>query len=197
MTRDDSDASSPQARLVLGLGNPGARYRETRHNVGFRVVDELAGRWGVGFDREECRTRLAVGRRALLAKPHTYMNRSGHAARCLVELYGFAAEEILVVYDEVALPLGSLRLRPRGGPGGHRGMESILESLRTDRIPRLRLGIAAEERALPADDLVDYVLAPFEGGEVESVAAMVTRAADACESWLEHGVEATMNEFNG
>ena len=119
--------------LIVGLGNPGADYRATRHNVGFRVIEELARRWGVAPRGAECNARLAARDGVLLALPQTYMNRSGYAVRCLVERYGIEPERVLVVLDEVALPLGKLRLRPAGSPGGHRGLESILESVQTDR----------------------------------------------------------------
>ena len=186
-------------RLILGLGNPGERYRDTRHNLGFGVVDELARRWNLSVDRLECGSR--VGSRngtPMLARPQTYMNRSGHAARCLVERHGFAPGDLLVVYDELALPLGRLRMRPGGSPGGHRGMESVIESLRTDRVPRLRLGIApVAEGTLPGEDRVRFVLAPFGLDEREPVLEMIRRAADACETWLEDGIESAMSRFNG
>lgn len=197
-------AASP-GRLILGLGNPGDRYRETRHNLGFRTVEELARRWKVSIGRLECGALVGIRgapddreTRVTLAKPQTYMNRSGYAARCLVERHGFAAEDLLVVYDELALPLGRLRLRAAGSPGGHRGMESVLDNLRTDRVPRLRLGIAPEggESAF-GEEQVDFVLAPFAADERETVEAMVLRAADACEAWIEEGVDAAMGRFNG
>ena len=139
-----------------------------------------------------------------LATPQTYMNRSGYSARCLSERNGYAPENILVVYDEVHLPLGRLRLRGRGSPGGHRGMESIIENLRTTAVPRLRLGIAAGE-AKQADgsatgtdaELTDFVLAPFAAGETGTAARMVRRAADCVLSWVDRGVDVTMNEYNG
>ena len=130
----------------------------------------------------------------VLAKPQTYMNRSGFAARCLVERRGLEIAGLLVVYDEVALPLGRVRLKPSGGPAGHRGMESVLGELRTDEVARLRLGIAPEE---PPADLVEHVLAPFAADEEEAVEGMVARAADACEAWLAEGAAAAMNRFNG
>ncbi|HEX6204049.1 MAG TPA: aminoacyl-tRNA hydrolase [Thermoanaerobaculia bacterium] len=189
-------------RLVLGLGNPGERYAATRHNLGFRVVDELARRLRVAVDRRECDALVgeagggAAGEaRPLLAKPQTYMNRSGFAARCLVERRGLAPGDLLVVYDEVALPLGRVRVRPGGGPAGHRGIESVIAELRTDEVARVRLGIAPEE---PPADLVGFVLAPFAAGEEEAAAAaMVALAADACQAWLVEGVAAAMNRFNG
>ena len=190
-------------RLVLGLGNPGERYAATRHNLGFRVVDELARRHGVAVDAFECDALVgeasggpvaSEGRPWLLAKPQTFMNRSGFAARCLVERRGLSPADLLVVYDEAALPLGRLRVRPGGGPAGHRGIESVIAELRTDEVARVRLGIAPEA---PPDDLVEFVLAPFAAGEEEAAAAMVVRAADACEVWLAEGVAAAMERFNG
>ncbi len=197
-------------RWILGLGNPGARYAATRHNVGFRVVEELARRRGVALAGRECNALVAERAAGaspapsatpapplVLAAPQTYMNRSGHSARCLSERHGLAAEDLLVVYDEVHLPLGALRLRRRGSPAGHRGMESVLENLGTDRVPRLRLGVAGEGGTPDGADLVEFVLEPFAEGELERVEAMIQRAADACETWAAGGVEAAMQRFNG
>jgi PTH1 family peptidyl-tRNA hydrolase len=189
-------------RLILGLGNPGEPYRDTRHNVGFRVVEELARRWQVPVDRLECNS--LAGRRAgaeggedvLLVKPQTYMNRSGYAARCFAERHALDPAAVLVVYDEVNLPLGKLRVRRSGSPAGHRGLESIIENLRTSEIPRLRLGVAPEGGVQYAD-LADFVLAPFAPEEREAVEEMIRRAADACEAWIGEGVEAAMRGFNG
>lgn len=195
MTTASNGVEEAPRRLILGLGNPGERYRETRHNVGFAVVEELARRRSVRLSRLECNTLVAEDGDLTLGIPQTYMNRSGYAARCLVERHGIEPENVLVVFDEVNLPLSRLRLRTKGSPGGHRGMESIIGSLNTDRVPRLRLGIGPEEGG-DADDLVDFVLEPFEKAEREQVAEMVDRAADACESWLEHGSQQTMNRYN-
>lgn len=162
------------------------------------MVDELARRRGVAVGVFECDALVAEaaggGGRLLLAQPQTYMNRSGFAARCLVERRGLAAAELLVVYDEVALPLGRVRVRPGGGPAGHRGIESVIAELRTDEVARVRLGIAPQE---PPADLAGFVLAPFSADEEEAAAAMVARGADACETWLAEGVAAAMNRFNG
>lgn len=199
---------------MLGLGNPGETYRATRHNVGFRVVEEVARRHGLRLTTLECNSlvgELPAGPPtgpedgpggpparppALLALPQTYMNRSGHAARCLVERRGFVPADVLVVYDEVSLPLGKLRLRRGGSPGGHRGIESIVESLRTAEVPRLRCGVAGEGGPPAGEELVDFVLAPFAPAEEEAVAAMVERAADAVEAWLVQDFAAVMNAFN-
>lgn len=195
MTTASNGAEETPRRLILGLGNPGNRYRNTRHNIGFAVVEELARRRSVELSKLECNTLLAEAEDLTLGIPQTYMNRSGYAARCLVERHGFAPENVLVVFDEVNLPLSRLRLRTKGSPGGHRGMESIIQSLNTDRVPRLRLGIGPEEGGDP-EDLVDFVLEPFEADEREQVDEMIAQAADACESWLAHGSERTMNRYN-
>lgn len=184
-------------RLVVGLGNPGREYENTRHNLGFRVVNRLAQRWDTSIGRLECSALVARSGGTLLAAPQTYMNRSGYAVRCLVEGRGLQTRNILVVYDDVNLPLGRLRLRPSGGPGGHRGMESIVQNLQTEDIPRLRLGIAAAETDISSDDLVEFVLSTFVADEEETVQELIEKAADACESWLQEGNEATMNRFNG
>lgn len=204
MAEDGTDSSADATssadsgrRLICGLGNPGEEYRLTRHNLGFRVVECLARRWGVSLEHEECRARLAVGGPADLAMPLTYMNRSGFAVRCLVTQHDYRAEGILVVYDEVSLPLGRLRLRPGGSPGGHRGMESVVENLRTQEIPRLRLGIAPAAAEEAPADLVEFVLSRFSPDEVETVEEEIERAATACEAWIEQGTEAAMNRFNG
>jgi PTH1 family peptidyl-tRNA hydrolase len=178
------------------LGNPGPRYRETRHNLGFRVVDELARRTGRALDRLECNARVTGAGEPRLAEPMTYMNRSGYSVRCLAERQALAPEEILVVYDDIWLPLGRLRARGHGGPGGHRGMESVLENLRTERVPRLRMGVGWEGGPPAGVDLVEYVTEPFAEEELSSVEAMVSRAADACELWLGSGVQTTMDRFN-
>lgn len=193
-------------RLILGLGNPGEEYRATRHNVGFRVVEELARRWRVSLDHLDCnalagRTGSGEGPGAdpiLLAKPQTYMNRSGYAARCFAERFGLEPPSVLVVYDEVNLPLGKLRLRRSGSPAGHRGLESVIENLRSSEVPRLRLGVAPEGGRPPGgEDLVDFVLSPFDPEEREAVDEMVRRAADACETWAREGVEVAMSRHNG
>ena len=185
-------------RLVLGLGNPGEEYRSTRHNVGFRVVEELARRRGLAFTGAECRSRLAEGDDLLLVQPQTYMNRSGYALRCLLERRELEPEAVLVVYDDVHLPLGRLRLRPGGSPGGHRGMESVIGNLRTDAVPRLRLGVGeADGPPEGGDELVDHVLGAFEEEEEAAAEAMVLRGADACETWLSAGSEAAMQRHNG
>ena len=199
---EGASARRSPRKLVVGLGNPGSKYERTRHNYGFWVIDELARRFGAEAE-EVCRSRVFAGNRLDtegvesafdLAQPLTYMNRSGLAVRCLAQRFGYDPEHILVVYDEVALPLGTQRLRGRGSPAGHRGLESVLENLRTDEVPRLRLGIAGAEART---ELADFVLSPFDSSELELVENCIQWAADACESWLGQGLQNTMNRFNG
>jgi PTH1 family peptidyl-tRNA hydrolase len=169
--------------------------------VGFRVIEELARRRGLALDHSECNALLAGNGQTppdlLLAQPQTYMNRSGFAARCLLERYQLDPAAILVVYDEINLPFGKLRLRKAGSPAGHRGIESVIESLRTDEVPRLRLGVAPEPGPPAGEDWAGFVLGPFAAGEREALGAMILRAADACEAWLREGIDIAMNRFNG
>jgi PTH1 family peptidyl-tRNA hydrolase len=160
------------------------------------VVEELSRRRGCAFDRAECKSLLAIETALVLARPQTYMNRSGYALRCLAEKRDLKAENILVVFDDVHLPLGKIRFRKAGGPGGHRGMESVIQNLQSESIPRLRLGVGNREEGLEGEALVEFVLSPFLETELGEVEEMIARAADACERWLVDGVEATMNEFN-
>ncbi len=194
--RQDRQPTGRGRRVVAGLGNPGERYRESRHNLGFRVVEELARRRGIRIGRLECNALTGEADGLMLVLPQTYMNRSGHALRCLVETGRLDPADLLVVYDEVRLPLGRVRIRPGGRPGGHRGMESVVESLRSDEVARLRLGCAGDGGVPEGDALVDYVLSPFRRRETAAVEEMIQRAADACETWLAEGIEAAMNRYN-
>jgi PTH1 family peptidyl-tRNA hydrolase len=181
--------------LVLGLGNPGSRYAETRHNVGFRVVDELARRRGFGvWDRHPLcdLTPLAIGGGVIAGKPMTYMNRSGAAFAWLMDRFDLEPERILVVVDDIDLAIGRLRLRKHGGPGTHNGLRDLCEAVGSG-FPRLRVGVRGEA---VWDDLAAYVTEPFEDDELEPVAAAVTRAADAVEAVLTDGLDAAMNRFN-
>ncbi len=184
-------------RLVVGLGNPGKQYERTRHNVGFRVVDRCCARRGIEADRKKMEARCAffgIGREQVgFLKPQTYMNESGVAVRRFVEFYKVAPEDVLVVCDDMALPLGQLRLRAGGSSGGQKGLESIIRHLGTDQFPRLRVGIGARPEFM---DGADWVLGRFAPEEEEAVAAAVERAADAVDSWLRDGVEKTQARFN-
>jgi PTH1 family peptidyl-tRNA hydrolase len=191
--------SSAQERqvLIVGLGNPGERYRRTRHNLGFRVVEEVAKLARVERRDLECNALIAESSGLVLMWPQTYMNRSGYAVRCVVERHEISTEETLIVYDDVVLPLGVLRLRTRGGPGGHRGMESVIQNLRTEEVARLRLGVAPDAGTSPGMELSDYVLEEFPDADSDIVERMIVRAADACLAWVREGAGATMTRFNG
>jgi PTH1 family peptidyl-tRNA hydrolase len=180
------EPTRPVARLVLGLGNPGAQYDGTRHNVGFVVLERLAARVGAGGFLKRGRSLVARGESGglpcLLAKPQTFMNRSGRAARELLsDLDGPA--ELMVVCDDFHLPLGRLRCRRAGSDGGQLGLASVIGVMAPDEVPRLRLGIG-DPGGMPAED---YVLQPFGHGELREVEDMVDRAATALEAWLAHG----------
>jgi len=185
-------------RLVVGLGNPGERYRRTRHNVGFMVVDALAARAGAArqMDRSEAQVASAVlgGEAVLLVKPLTFMNRSGAAVERLALDHELRPEQLVVVVDDVALELGRLRVRERGSHGGHNGLRSLIESLASEEFPRVRVGIRKGEIA---GELADYVLEPFPEEDVLVVQEVVSRAADAVECLIREGVGAAMNRFNG
>jgi PTH1 family peptidyl-tRNA hydrolase len=160
------------------------------------VVEALATSRGLVLDREECGARVAAKGDLIVALPQTFMNRSGYSARCLAERYGVEPAGILVVYDDVALPLGRLRLRGRGSAGGHRGMESVIENLQSAEVARLRLGIAPADGFPPELDLAEWVLAPFTPGESEILEGMAARAVAAAGCWLDEGADAAMNRFN-
>jgi PTH1 family peptidyl-tRNA hydrolase len=184
-------------RVVVGLGNPGERYRRTRHNVGFMVVDALAARWGAGRGQIEHEAWTAAARRGedevLLVKPLTFMNRSGVAVGQVLAAASAGPESLVVVVDDVALPLGQIRVRPRGSHGGHNGLRSLLDVLGTDEFARVRVGIRKDD---PPPDLAEYVLSEFPQEDVLVVQEMVGAAADAVQCLLEEGAEAAMNRFN-
>jgi PTH1 family peptidyl-tRNA hydrolase len=180
-------------RLVVGLGNPGAEYNGTRHNVGFDVVDRLAKEWSLTWQHSNSWHALfAKGQNAILVKPTSYMNRSGEPLQSVAHFYKIVPGEILVVLDEMALPLGRLRLRPDGGTAGHNGLESIIVQFGTEEIPRLRIGIGAP----PPDGSVDYVLGRFFEEERSAVEKTIVRAADAVKCAIDNGLLSAMNLFN-
>ena len=183
----------PQIRLVAGLGNPGSEYAATRHNIGFMVVDQLAAQLGSMWERS---TKWdAVSARcgdALLVKPISFMNRSGYPLFAIAQFYKIAAAQILVVLDDLALPVGRLRLRANGGPGGHNGLESIVMQFGTEEIPRLRIGIGEA----PREGSVDYVLGRFFEEEKPIVKSAIDRAADAVKCAIDNGLVSAMNTFN-
>jgi peptidyl-tRNA hydrolase, PTH1 family len=182
-------------KLIVGLGNPGDEYRNTRHNVGFMVADTIAKRHALGWrHRDQVLLAKNFGADAfLVAKPLTYMNRSGDVVGELMRYYGVGPEDLLVIVDEAALPFGRLRARARGSAGGHNGLKSIIERLETTEFARLRLGVG---RGDPRRDLADHVLARFEPGERAELEAFIARAADAAEMFAVEGIEKVMNQYN-
>lgn len=184
-------------KLIVGLGNPGPRYAATRHNVGFRVADQIAARHGVTFERGPANALVTKIRRwaepAWIAKPQTMMNLSGQAVADLARFYQIDPAAIFVIVDEVQLPLARLRARRGGSAGGHNGLKSIIERLGTDAFPRLRIGVG---RGDPRRDLADHVLAKFDRDEQPEIEAAIERAAEAAEVFVNEGIEAVMNRFN-
>lgn len=193
--RKGENATPPQW-IVLGLGNPGAEYARTRHNVGFEVVDLLAHRHQIRLNQRRDHARYGLGEiqgvPVLLAQPMTYMNRSGEAARALLQRYSLSPSRLLVIVDDVALPLGKLRLRPSGSDGGHNGLASIIGCVGTQAFPRVRVGIGAP----PPGQMVEYVLSPFSPQERPLIEQAIQRAADAVEAVLMEGLSPAMNRFN-
>jgi PTH1 family peptidyl-tRNA hydrolase len=185
-------------KLIVGLGNPGRQYRDTRHNVGFKVVEELARRHGANFEAAPAEAEMARARNlgeggTLLAKPLTFMNLSGHAVGELLRYFKIDAADLLVVADDVNLPVGRLRARRRGSEGGHNGLRSIIEQLGTNEFPRLRVGVG---RGDTRRDLADHVLAGFEPDEQLEIARAMTRAAEAAEVFATDGIVKVMDMFN-
>ena len=188
-------AAATSIRLVAGLGNPGREYEGTRHNAGFLVIDRLAVRLGLDLKFSAAWQTLwgRTGDGCTFLKPMTFMNASGRAVRACAGFYKVDAAETLIVYDDLALPLGQLRLRKNGSSGGQNGMESVIEHLGTSEVPRLRVGIGAAGRTR---SMVDHVLGTFTKAEREELDLAIERAADAVEHARKHGVEAAMNLFN-
>ena len=187
-------------KLIVGLGNPGAEYRGTRHNLGFEVVDAVARRWDVVFQSAPADAVLAKspgvpGEReaAILIKPLTFMNRSGMAVSALQRYYRVTLSDLLVVTEDVNLPLGRLRARRQGSAGGHNGLRSVIELLGTVELPRLRIGVGRGDRRYK---LRGRVLSRFDSGERSEMAAAVVRAAEAVDLFVETGIEPVMNRFN-
>jgi len=192
---------SDRTRLVVGLGNPGRRYERTRHNVGFRVADALGRMWRVGSWRSAFGGRLAEAdverppdrRQVKLLKPETFMNASGAAARQVADYYRVAVEDVLVVLDDMALPLGTLRARPDGSAGGHKGLADVLRAFGTEAVPRLRIGIGQPPEQMAGED---YVLAAFGEDDQSVIAPAIEAAAQAVEDWLFDGLAAVMDKYN-
>ncbi|MBA4495819.1 aminoacyl-tRNA hydrolase [Paenactinomyces guangxiensis] len=184
-------------KMIVGLGNPGIKYARTRHNIGFRVIDELSRQWGIPIQREKWKAEVGEGfvhgEKVVLLKPLTYMNLSGESVRPALEWLKIDIDDLCVIYDDLDLPPGQIRLRLKGSSGGHNGIKSIIYHLGTDQFKRIKIGIGRP----PAGICVpDYVLSPFREEEQERVGEAAERAAEAVNHWVESGFLNAMNQYN-
>jgi PTH1 family peptidyl-tRNA hydrolase len=184
--------------LIIGLGNPGREYRQTRHNVGFMLVDRLAAKLNTRFTRMQSRALVGSAifgeRKIILAKPQTFMNLSGQSVQGLVHFYKMPLTNLLIAHDDLDLPIGTIRIRPDGGSAGQKGMSSILERLGTDVFPRLRMGIGRPPGQMQAPD---YVLQEFSNSDLSIISEMLNHAVEAVLIFATEGLEAAMNKYNG
>ena len=185
--------------LIVGLGNPGEKYEDTRHNVGFQVVDELAERQNAPVQKLKFKalTNLLTisGEKVLVMKPVTYMNLSGEAVRPAADFYKIPPERILVISDDTALDPGKLRIRTKGSAGGHNGLKNIIQHLGTDQFPRVKIGVG--EKPHPDYDMADWVLGKFTGEDLKTISQAIQRAGKAAECYIHDGPDQAMNRFNG
>jgi len=193
---DDDQAN--RRRIVVGLGNPGRKYTATRHNVGFTVTDALAERWLLGTGAKAFGGLVFDGRvgerRVMLLQPHTFMNCSGQSVKSLVTYYKVAGEDVLIVLDDMALPVGRIRVRRGGSAGGHKGLADVIRLLETEEVARLRIGIGAPPQDI---DAVDFVLRRFEGSQVAAIRQAVLLACEAASDWLVDEIDDVMTKYNG
>lgn len=184
-------------KCIVGLGNPGRKYKDTRHNIGFMVVDELLRRHQWKLDQTKFKGKYALeifqGEKVIILEPQTFMNLSGESIRPLIDYYNIDIEDVLVVYDDLDLPAGKIRLRQKGGHGGHNGIRSTIEHLGVKEFKRLRIGIGRPLGPMP---VVDYVLGKFDKDQADDVKISIQNASDACESWLEQSFAEVMNKYN-
>lgn len=183
--------------IIVGLGNPGKQYEHTRHNVGFEVIDRLAEKHDISMTERKhrafCGKGLIGGRKAMLVKPQTFMNLSGESVKSAVDFYQIGTDELIVVYDDVSLSPGQLRIRRAGSAGGHNGIKNIIAQLGTQEFPRVKVGVGEKPERM---DLADYVLSHFSKGEWEMMEEAFKEAADAVEVMIADGADAAMNRFN-
>ncbi len=188
----------PETYLLIGLGNPGREYKDTRHNIGFMLIDHIAVRLNARGMRLQSKaiviSALHEERKIILAKPQTYMNLSGQSVQGLLHFYKIPFENLLVAHDDLDLPFGTIRIRPTGGPGGQRGMASTIEKLGTKDFPRLRLGIGRPPGRM---DAKDYVLQDFSKDDIALLPEILDRGVDAALTFVTHGLNTAMNKFNG
>jgi len=184
-------------KSIIGLGNPGKKYEKTRHNIGFLVLDELARRNGFSYDKSKFKCDYHIGmfegQKALFVKPQTFMNLSGEGVRPLLDFYKVDFKNTLVVYDDLDLPIGKIRLREKGGHGGHNGIRSLIEHFGLREFKRLRIGIG---RPVDQTPVINHVLKPFPKSEEKEVHAAIKASANACESWINHSFNEVMNVYN-
>lgn len=184
--------------IIIGLGNPGRQYENTHHNVGFDTVDILSGKFGIKIAKLKHKALigdgLIQGKRVLLVKPQTYMNLSGESVREVVEWYNIPLKNIIIIYDDVDLPLGRIRIRPKGSSGTHNGMKSIIYQLQSDEFPRIRIGIGKPPENW---DMADYVLSRFDAEERKIIDQSISKAAEAAVEIINSGIEKAMNMYNG
>ena len=184
-------------KLIVGLGNPGREYERTRHNVGYEVAEALAERHGIAFKQHRGLALVGWGRmeaiRLGIMKPITFMNRSGRPVQDVTRYYDVDLSDLLVVYDDLNLPLGTIRMRAGGSAGGHNGIQSIIDALKTNAFPRLRIGIGSE---FARGRQADYVLSPFSAADRETIDVALVRAREAAETFVRDGIEAAMNQHN-
>lgn len=187
-------------KLIIGLGNPGKAYAHNRHNVGFHCLNYFARTHSIRFDHRQCRARIGIGEREgekiLLAKPRTFVNLSGKAVACLVSKYDISLSDLLIIYDDLDLSLGKVRLRRSGGAGGHKGIKSIISILGSEDFPRIKLGIGRPLEDASEDDIVNYVLSEFSLQEEKVIKPAIAIVSDAIDCFLSQGIEATMSKFN-
>ncbi|MED0981966.1 aminoacyl-tRNA hydrolase [Bacillus paramycoides] len=191
------ESSGTRMKLIVGLGNPGREYELTRHNIGFMAIDELAKRWDISLNEQKFKGLFGAGfvngEKVILLKPLTYMNLSGESIRPLMDYYKIDVEDFIVMYDDLDIPVGKLRLRMKGSAGGHNGVKSTISHLGTQEFQRIRMGIDRPKNGMK---VVDYVLGRFTSEETSGVNQSIEKAADACEEWLNKPFLQIMNTFN-
>lgn len=190
-------------KLIVGLGNPGRIYAHNRHNIGFRCVNYFARLHSVCLDRRQCWARVGIGEiggeQILLAKPGTFMNLSGRSVACFMHKRYITSSDLLIIYDDLDLPPGKIRLRQSGSSGGHKGMNSIISALGSEAFPRIRVGIGrpqGEEQSMNEDAIISYVLSDFSPHEESIIRPVIARVAEAINCFLGQGIEAAMSKFN-
>ncbi|MBQ9737370.1 MAG: aminoacyl-tRNA hydrolase [Clostridia bacterium] len=184
--------------IIAGLGNPGRKYVGTRHNMGFEALDAVAAKYDIDIKKAKFNALygegMIEGEKVILVKPQTFMNLSGEAIREFKSMYKTEADKIIIIYDDVSLPVGKLRIRPKGSAGGHNGIKNIIYQLNTDEFPRIKIGVGSPEH--PDYDLVDYVLGKFTKTEVKQLVPVAVSVADAVGEIIKNGIEKAMSAFN-